>query len=96
MSIDPTKVLFQSNLEIDRLLLVESKQIGAGVTALYNFTGNPPVFEVQFSNNGNMWYQMGTGSPGDPYSYIEGSTIYIRTNASGTARYYVWSDKVDY
>lgn len=99
---DDSKVEFNSNWEMDRLIAQNDVAIGTGTTLLYTFASSltPPSFEVQYSPNSSQYYQMGHGQLGgtyfDVHAFIDGTGIYVTSNVAGRARYYIWSDKVNY
>lgn len=109
MAIDDDKLIYSSEWDIDQL--VESNTVavaGSGTTlvrdySLLNLPPNP-VWEVQFRPTGSTrYYTAGLNSLDGAgannftfFSYESGNTIYIVTDRAGTARYFIWSDKVDY
>lgn len=104
MPTDNTKLNYLSTWDIDKLL-VEAQEtiIGSGTTALYTIPASLPVvptYEVQFKvSPTTLWCQTGTyGTGGSDYfsTYVQSGVIYIKTTTAGTARLYVWTDKVDY
>lgn len=106
MATDDSKLNYLSTWDIDQLVTTDSISVGSGATAIYTITGNVPIpeFEVQFKPTGStFWYQMGMSSSSATvattfmaYSYISGSSIFINAPSAGTARYFVWADKVNY
>lgn len=104
MAINKTKVEFTSQWEIDNLLnSVPDKVINANQnTSLYIIPDvtSLPVFEIMFSPDGLNWYNVGVydnnGNINGTHAWIEGNQIYFFSDAPGTARLYVWSDKVNY
>lgn len=107
MTVDNTKFNYRSAWDIDQLIAQGSVAVGgAGDTTLYTITSSavPNVFEVLFQPTGETsWYQAGTSSTSlgagaifTFYAYINASSLIIHTGGAGTARYYVWSDKVNY
>lgn len=100
---DDSKLIFSSSWDIDQLVDTGTAAVGgAGETTIYTFTGDAPVFEVQFKPSGDTrWYSAGMNSTSDTTAglfyftpYISGSTIKIHTESAGTARYFIWADKV--
>lgn len=107
MTVDTNKVNYYSGWDIDQLIAQGSVTVGgAGNTTLATITNAslPNIFEVMFQPTGQTsWFQMGTNSTTGAlaglficYSYMSGTSLIINTSSSGTARYYVWSDKVNY
>lgn len=106
MARDDTKLNYYSGWDIDQLLTTNSVSVSTGANAVYAVpSSNPiPVFEVQFKPIGStFWYRPGTSSTNGTvageftvYTYISALTIFINTTVPGTARYFVWSDKVNY
>jgi hypothetical protein len=106
MTVDSTKLAYYSGWDIDQLLASSSASVGTGDTAVYTISGavSVPVFALQFQPSGSaFWYDNGTSSTDGTlaglftvYSYISGNTLFINTTTAGTARYFVWADKVNY
>lgn len=104
MTVDSNKIAYYSGWDIDQLLTNTEVAVGSGDTALYSTLIPLPEYEVQFKPTGSTyWYQAGTASTDGTttnlftfYSYITGSSIHIKTTSTGTARYFVWADKIDY
>lgn len=105
MSVDDTKLNYLSSWDIDQLVETVTVGVTPGTTAIYTIpsTSTPvPIFMVQLLVSGR-YYQAGTYSTDGTlaglatfYSYISGNQIFINTGLAGTARCYVWTDKVDY
>lgn len=103
MSIDNTKLRYSSSWDIDQLIASDTMTVPNGDTAIYTFTDDPPVFEVQFQpTSSNAWYSPGTSSTNGQfantfswYAYINNSKLYISCSG-GKARYFIWGDKVNY
>ncbi len=109
MITDNSKLHFSSTWEIDQLVDSNTVTIsGSGDTALVDFSSlnlpTIPIFEVQFQPTGSTkWFESGENSTNGTlaglfvhYAFISGSTLTINTGGAGTARYYLWSDKVDH
>lgn len=107
MSLPDTNIAFNSNWDIDQLSFTNSISIGSGLTALYTLDAtlpSIPVFEVQFKPTGSTrWFNCGVYATADTlatqdlfFTYIQSGVIYINTSVAGTARYFVWQDKVNY
>lgn len=106
MTPDDTKLNYISSWDIDQLIAQNSVSVAAsGDTVLYTIANasTPNVFEVMFQPTGSSyWYQAGLSSSDGLnndiifYVYINGSSLTINTLTAGTARYYIWSDKVNY
>lgn len=111
MAIDDTKISYSNTWDIDQLIATAEVSVGTAAVAIYTFTtANPPYFEVQFKPTGSSkWFQPGTNSTNNLEAglfsfkvYISGSSIFIDVDGGssgitgGTARYFVWSDKVNY
>lgn len=106
MTVDNSKLNYYSAWDIDQLLDTDTVLIGSGDTAIFTITGSTsiPEFEVQFKPiSSTYWYAMGTSSTDGTvantftvYSYISGASIFIHAPVAGTARYFVWADKVNY
>jgi|APFre7841882654_1041346.scaffolds.fasta_scaffold91412_2 hypothetical protein len=103
---DYTKVNYYNGWDIDQLIAQGTVNIGSGDSAIYTISNSslPNVFEVLFQPTGSTyWYQAGTSSTNGTiaglftfYTYINGTNLYIHTTTTGIARYYIWSDKVNY
>lgn len=101
-------LLFSSQWDIDQLVESGTVNIGAGITELYNFSSSTlpdfPVTEVQFQPTGSsQWFVPGeastdgtTGNAFSFYFYVQNQTLYINVPEAGKARYFIWSDKVNY
>lgn len=107
MARDDTKLGYYSGWDIDQLVASDIVTVPSGTTAIYTYATNLPplpVFEVQFRKTGlNSFYQAGAYSTDGTLanihnfsSYIQNGQIFIKTDVAGDARYFVWSDKVDY
>lgn len=109
MATDNSKLIYNSTWDIDQLIVYNSgTHVGASPswgdgTALTTFSGNPPVFELQFKPDGySSWFPQGANSYDNnngfyvSYAYIIGNTIYIYNDIAGTARYWIWSDRINY
>lgn len=106
MTVDNSKLNYYSGWDIDQLVASDSIVVSPGTTALYTIPSSLPTlpsFEVQLKPTGSSkWFQAGSYTTSDTYAthnsfvaYIQSGVIYI-VCAGGTARYFVWSDKVDY
>lgn len=105
MATDNTRFYYLSTWDIDQLVVTGTSAVGTGTTALYTFSAplpTIPVFEVQLQV-GNKWYQAGafstTGVLADIknfFTYLSGNQLFINTTVSGNARYFIWSDRIDY
>ena len=103
MAVDKTKLAFNSNNEIDRLVATGTVGVGAGVSQITTFASAslPPIFSLQFQPSGSpLWYATGHSDHGGTniylHSYIENAAIMANCSHAGTVRYFVWSDKVNY
>lgn len=107
MSKDNTKLYFSSDWEIDQLYATASISVGSGTVAVYTFpTDIPalPVYHIQFKPTGSsVWYDPGTYMTSATlatqkvfYTYILSGTAYAVLPNSGTVRYFIWTDKVNY
>lgn len=107
--VDDNRLLFLSSWDIDQLVKTDIVTIsGSGDTVLIDYSSlnipANPIFEVQFKPSGaSAYYMSGLNSTDGTttnefsfYSYTSGSKLYIHTSGTGTARYFLWSDKVDY
>lgn len=108
MARDDTKLNYYSGWDIDQLFASNADAplaIGAGTTAVYTIPASlpaVPVYEVQLQVGGR-WYQAGmfatanTLASSQSFStYITGNQIFITSSVAGNARYYIWTDKVNY
>lgn len=103
--LDDTKVNYASKWDIDQLFATNTVAVGVGTTAVYTIPStipSVPVYEVQLQV-GSKWYQAGllatsnTLATSQNFStYISGNQIFITTTVAGTARYFIWTDKVNY
>lgn len=106
MTVDNSKLNYYSAWDIDQLIATDTVLVGLGDTAIFTITGQitVPEFQVQFKPiSSTYWYEMGTsstdGTVGNTFtawSYISGSSVFMHAPSAGTARYFVWGDKVDY
>lgn len=107
MATDDTKLNYSSGWDIDQLVASAAVAVSSGTTAIYTIPATLPAtpeFEVQFKPAASARYHQagyystdGTLAGGHQFSsYVQGSQVFITTDIAGTARYYVWSDKVDY
>lgn len=105
MSVNNGNLLFSSDWEIDQLAATSSVAVSSGTTAIYtvNTDVTLPIFVVQFKPSGSSyWYQPGYSSTDATLAnlfsfscYLYSGALYITTASAGTARYFVWSDKVN-
>lgn len=107
MSVKDSKIAYSSNWDIDQLINTGTTPVGSGISTVYTIPSTIPpipVFEVQFQPTGSVfWYDPGTSSTDGTltnlftfFTYIAGGVININTTSTGIARYFIWSDKVDY
>lgn len=107
MARDDTKLGYFSGWDIDQLFIENLVTVAIGTTAIYTIPASLPtipVFEVLFRVSGfSRFYQAGIFSTDGTLagthnfsSYISGGQIFITTSVAGTAKYLVWTDKVDY
>lgn len=107
MARDDTKLGYYSGWDIDQLVASAIVTVPIGTTAIYTYPANLPtipVFEVQFRHIGlNRFHQPGTYSTDGTLanshtfsSFLQAGQIFITTDVAGDAKYFVWSDKVDY
>lgn len=107
MARDDTKLGYYSGWDIDQLFIENTVVVPIGTTAIYTIPASLPtipVFEVLLRVTGfSRFYQAGSFSTDGTLaglhnfsSYISGGQVFITTNVAGTAKYFVWSDKVDY
>ncbi|CAB4132579.1 hypothetical protein UFOVP253_37 [uncultured Caudovirales phage] len=104
-TLDDTKANYASKWDIDQLFATNTVPVGVGTTAVYTIPGTIPaipVYEVQLQVGGK-WYQAGGFATSNTIAtlqsfstYISGNQIFITTGVAGTARYFVWTDKVNY
>lgn len=102
--VDATKINYYSGWDIDQVINQGSVSVAAGDSTIFNNTSLPNVFEVEFQPTGSIyWYQAGKSSTNGTsagtftfFTYLSGVSLHINTTTGGTARYYVWSDKVNY
>ena len=101
------KANYDNGWDIDQLIAQGSVSIGgSGNTAVYTISNSslPNVYEVLFQPTGSTyWYQAGSSSTNGTiagefkfYTYINGTSLFINTASAGTARYYIWSDKLNF
>lgn len=106
MTTDNDKLVYDSRWDIDQLVATDTVTVGVGTTAIYTITSEVqlPEFEVQFKPTGTtLWRQAGVSSTDGTLgaqttfsAHISSGVIYINTDTAGTARYFVWADKVNY
>lgn len=106
MAVDNDKLNYYSAWDIDQLVASDTVLVGSGATAIYAITSpiTLPEFEVQFQPTGStLWYEVGESSTNATlaglftfYSYISGSSVFINAPGAGTARYFIWGDKINY
>lgn len=107
MSVDDTKLNYLSSWDIDQLVDTDTISVGSGATAVFTITSPLPssiVYEIQFQpGDSGPWYQAGEYSTDGTlansasfYTYINAGQLFINTPVTGKARYFVWSDKIDY
>jgi hypothetical protein len=102
-------LIFLSNWDIDQLLEAGTVNVSSNPTTVYSYTGNLPTFELQFQPAGDTkWYDAGANTTNGTttnlfwfYGSAQNGTISIYAynnsgNQSGTARYFIWADKVEY
>lgn len=106
-TVDDSKTSYYSGWDIDQLVASDSVTVPSGATAIFTLPSDLPslpVFEVLFRLSGfSRFYQAGyfstDGTIANSHnfsSYISGNQLFINTSDAGTAKYYVWSDKLDY
>ena len=102
-----SKLDYSSEWDIDQLLTTNSVSVPSGTSSIYTIPATLPaipVFHVYFRPSGSAkWYESGAYSTSGAYAalqsfytYVSGNSISINTTVAGTAKYYVWSDKVNY
>lgn len=105
--VDHSKLTYYSEWDIDQL--VDTNQVpvaGSGSTFIKDIgtldVPALPSIEVQFRPTGSSrWFQPGRNSTSNLaasftfYWYLSGTSLYIQTSGAGTARYFIWSDKVN-
>lgn len=109
MNVDDSKLAYNSSWEIDQLVKTDDVSVGSGLSAVFNYSSLGvsvnPEYEVYFKPSGDTkWYKDGAFSTNGSYfttgsqffSYTDGTSIFINTLTAGTARYYIWQDKIDY
>lgn len=107
MARDDIKLGYYSGWDIDQLVSENTVSVPIGTTAIFTFPANlppVPVFDVLFRPIGFAgFYQAGSFSDNGTLahlhsfsSYVFAGQIYITTDIAGLAKYFVWSDKVDY
>jgi hypothetical protein len=107
MARDDTKLSYYSGWDIDQLVAKDTVAVGAGTTAIFTYPTNlpaVPLFDVQFQPTASTkFYQSGAYSTNGTFAgvhqfscYVQAGQIFIKTDIAGTAKYFVWSDKVDY
>jgi hypothetical protein len=103
---DDTKLNFYSGWDIDQLYDSKEVAVTAGTATVFTIPATLPtipVFEVQFKPTGDTkWYQSGTYSTNGTLAGLNNFYVHVQSgavkivSAGGTARYFVWTDKVDY
>lgn len=107
MSADDTKLNYLSTWDIDQLYATNTVVLALVTNPIYTIPADIPgipVFEVQLKPIGSTkWYQSGSFTLSNTlatqryfYTYVEAGVLYITTTVIGTARYFVWTDKVNY
>lgn len=105
MTVNNANLIFSSNWDIDQLVTTNTTSVSTGITTLYISTSsNPILFEVQFQPTGSTsWFMAGANSIDGTlanqfifYSYFTSGEVLIHTTSAGRARYFIWSDKVNY
>lgn len=109
MAVDPTKINYSSEWDIDQLVATNANapgSIGAGITSIYTIPPAVPLpdFKIQFKPTGSaFWFENGTSSTDGTTAnlftfstYVQGTSIIITTSTAGTLRYFVWADKFNY
>jgi hypothetical protein len=108
-SVNDADTAYYSGWDIDQLISTNTVTVsGSGATTLVDFSSLNvpaiPVFSVQFKPSGSSkWFNEGGNSTDGTganyfifYSYVTGTTLVIDTGSAGTARYFIWTDKVNY
>lgn len=105
---DNSLLYYLSSWDIDQLYATDTVTIaGAGTTTVYTIPSDLPAlptFNVQFQPTGSsQWFDPGVFATAGTfatvssfYTSIVGGAIVITTFSAGTARYFVWTDKLDY
>lgn len=104
MAINDSMIQFSSQWEIDQRKASGEMSVGSGTTLVYTANTSYPVYEMQFKPTGSSkWFMPGVNSANNTsastinfFPYVNGNNIYVSVNASGTIRYYVYTDKVNY
>lgn len=102
MAVDQSKILFDSSLEIDKILKTGVIGVGPGTTEVYVLPdGNWwPNFQIMFSPGEDHWHNIGIyewyGNIYGTHAWFEAGRIYFSSDLGGVIRYYIWSDKVNY
>lgn len=106
MARDDTKLQYASPWDIDQLIENNEKDITTADTVLFTNTIVSTIssYEVYFKPSGDTrWFKMGRGSTNgsftgavSAFAYMSGNALHIKSNLNGRARWFVWSDKVDY
>lgn len=107
MSTNNTKLNYDNAWDIDQLISTDTTVVPSGVSVVTAIppTAMPiPLYEVQFQVSGlSRWYQPGaystTGLLANMQSfsaYVQNGNIYINTTIAGTAKYFIWTDKINY
>lgn len=106
-TVDDSKVNYYSGWDIDQLVASNKVVVPSGTSLVVAIPAGLPAvpnYEVQFQLSGfSRWYQAGAFSTDGTLanvhsfnSYVSGGNIYINTTTAGTAKYFIWSDKVDH
>lgn len=105
MTLNDTNLEFSSTWDIDQLTATGTVAVGAGTSVLYTLPNSTFInaFEVQFKPTGGLYFQAGTSSTNGTIAglftfscYISAGAVQIVTPSAGTARYFIWADKVTY
>jgi hypothetical protein len=110
MTVNNSKLNYYSSWQIDQLVTGNPAPrvvVPIGVSFLADVpTDLPdvPEFDVQFQiATFQRWYSPGAYSTNGTLAgmhyfnvYIQNRKLYIDTDIAGTARYFMWADKVDY
>lgn len=105
MSLDNTNIAFSSTWDIDQIVSTGTTTVSSGDSLVAALPSSPalPVFMLQFQPTGSSyWYQAGTNITESStneftfYGYIQSATLRINTTKAGTARYFIWTDKLNY
>lgn len=106
---DDSILLFSTKWDIDQLVATNNVSVPtSGIYKILDFSALDlpifPVTEVQFQPLGSsQWFTPGLSSTDGTlnntftfYFYIQNNSIYVNAGSPGIARYFLWSDKVDY